>query len=240
MMVGRQIGAEGLSTGGGAGEVRLKVRDLRRTRGPGHRGSARGCRSTSAPGRSSASPACRATASASSGRRSPACGPRCEDSVQVDGAELAGKKASAARAAGLGYVPEERMRDGVIGDFTRGRKPHAGRLRQARVRASRVPAPRARPRPGEGARSVVRRAHAGHRHAHPQPVGRQHPKAHPGPRAFGPAEGPSRSPSPPGASMSPRPATSTSGCAKRRPRASPSSSSPRTSTRSSPSPTGPW
>ncbi len=38
--------------------------------------------------------------------------------VQVDGAELATGRPAAVRSAGLGYVPEERMRDGVVADFT--------------------------------------------------------------------------------------------------------------------------
>jgi len=39
-------------------------------------------------------------------------------SIRLDGKELAGHGPAAIRDAGLGYVPEERMRDGVIGEFT--------------------------------------------------------------------------------------------------------------------------
>ncbi len=39
-------------------------------------------------------------------------------SVVVDGTQVVAGRPDAARAAGLGYVPEERMRDGVVGDFT--------------------------------------------------------------------------------------------------------------------------
>jgi ABC-type uncharacterized transport system ATPase subunit len=39
-------------------------------------------------------------------------------SIRLEGTELAGGGPSDARRAGLAYVPEERMRDGVIGDFT--------------------------------------------------------------------------------------------------------------------------
>ena len=38
-------------------------------------------------------------------------------SIVLDGTEVTGRKPAAVRGAGLGYVPEERMRDGVIGDF---------------------------------------------------------------------------------------------------------------------------
>ena len=39
-------------------------------------------------------------------------------SIRLDGAELAGRHAADVRQARLGYVPEERMRDGVVADFT--------------------------------------------------------------------------------------------------------------------------
>jgi simple sugar transport system ATP-binding protein len=38
--------------------------------------------------------------------------------VELDGRDVTGLGSAQVRAAGLGYVPEERMRDGVIGDFT--------------------------------------------------------------------------------------------------------------------------
>ncbi len=55
----------------------------------------------------------RELAEAIAGLRAPAVG-----SIKVQGVEVAGRHAAAARRAGLGYVPEERMRDGAIGDFT--------------------------------------------------------------------------------------------------------------------------
>ena len=72
--------------------------------------------------------------------------PPARGSVQVDGAELAGRRPPRRAPAGLGYVPEERMRDGVIGDFTVAEnlmlvdsdKPafvHLGFLRRRSVRA---------------------------------------------------------------------------------------------------------
>jgi len=44
--------------------------------------------------------------------------PVSSGSVELDGVELVGKGPAWARQAGLGYVPEERMRDGVVPDFT--------------------------------------------------------------------------------------------------------------------------
>jgi simple sugar transport system ATP-binding protein len=38
--------------------------------------------------------------------------------VSIDGTEVTGRHPSEVRAAGLGYVPEERMRDGVVGEFS--------------------------------------------------------------------------------------------------------------------------
>ena len=48
-----------------------------------------------------------------SGLRRPTSG-----SILLDGTELAGGTPARGRAAGLGYVPEERMRDGVVADFS--------------------------------------------------------------------------------------------------------------------------
>jgi simple sugar transport system ATP-binding protein len=55
----------------------------------------------------------RELAEAIAGLRAPRTG-----SIRLEDAELAGSGPAAMRSAGLGYVPEERMRDGVIGDFT--------------------------------------------------------------------------------------------------------------------------
>jgi simple sugar transport system ATP-binding protein len=55
----------------------------------------------------------RELAEAIAGLRPPASG-----TVRVNGIEVAGAGPESARRAGLGYVPEERMRDGVIGEFT--------------------------------------------------------------------------------------------------------------------------
>jgi simple sugar transport system ATP-binding protein len=55
----------------------------------------------------------RELAEAVAGIRTPTSG-----SVRVDGEELAGLGPAATRHAGIGYVPEERMRDGVVPDFS--------------------------------------------------------------------------------------------------------------------------
>jgi simple sugar transport system ATP-binding protein len=145
MMVGRQIGAEGLSPDTQAGEVRLKVRDLvvRGDRGTDAvRGLSLDVRAREIVGIAGVSGnGQRELGEAIAGLRPPVRG-----SIQVDGTELAGRKASHARRAGLGYVPEERMRDGVIGDFSvaenlmlvDSNKPafvHLGFLRRGSVRA---------------------------------------------------------------------------------------------------------
>jgi simple sugar transport system ATP-binding protein len=55
----------------------------------------------------------RELAEAIAGLRAPSSG-----TIALDGTELAGREPAAVRRAGLAYVPEERMRDGLIGDFT--------------------------------------------------------------------------------------------------------------------------
>ena len=110
----------------------LRRRGAALGQGPSREGRPRdrGCAGAVARGlrraRSSASPGSRATDSASSPRRLPGSGaPRAAPSGLGD-AELAGAKPADARAAGLAYVPEERMRDGVVPEFTRGPEPAPG------------------------------------------------------------------------------------------------------------------
>ncbi|MBC8365516.1 MAG: ABC transporter ATP-binding protein [Actinobacteria bacterium] len=55
----------------------------------------------------------RELAEAIAGLRAPAAG-----RVLVDGRDVTGAHPSEVRSAGLAYVPEERMRDGVVGEFT--------------------------------------------------------------------------------------------------------------------------
>jgi len=117
MMVGHRVGAEGISSGATPGDVRLEVRDLavqgdrgtEAVRGVSFEvgaGEIVGIAGVSGNGQRELGEAIAALRSASRG------------SVKIEGVELAGAKPSDARNAGLGYVPEERMRDGVIGDFS--------------------------------------------------------------------------------------------------------------------------
>jgi simple sugar transport system ATP-binding protein len=55
----------------------------------------------------------RELAEAIAGLRPPVSG-----SIRLNDREMAGHGPAAIRSAGLGYVPEERMRDGVVGDFS--------------------------------------------------------------------------------------------------------------------------
>jgi general nucleoside transport system ATP-binding protein len=117
MMVGHQLAAEERATGATAGGVRLLVRDLR-VGGDGGTDAVRdlslevrageivGIAGVSGNGQ-------RELAEAIAGLR-----PASAGSITLDGVELDGRGPAGAREAGLGYVPEERMRDGVVGDFT--------------------------------------------------------------------------------------------------------------------------
>ncbi len=119
LMVGRHIGAERPSPQGPspAGEALLRVRDLvvRGDRGADtvtgvsldvRAGEIVGIAGVSGNGQ-------RELAEAIACLRSPSRG-----TIRVGGVDLAGRNAAGARRAGLGFVPEERMRDGVIGDFS--------------------------------------------------------------------------------------------------------------------------
>jgi len=117
MMVGHAIGVERRASGSNPQAVRLEVDNLVVTGDRGteavrgvslqvRAGEIVGIAGVSGNGQ-------RELGEAVACLRSPSKG-----SVQIDGVELAGHKPIAARRAGLGYVPEERMRDGVIGDFS--------------------------------------------------------------------------------------------------------------------------
>jgi general nucleoside transport system ATP-binding protein len=117
MMVGHQLGKEQRPTSEVGGAVRLSVHDfhVRGDRGTEavrgvsldvHAGEIVGIAGVSGNGQ-------RELAEAMAGLRAVTSG-----SVRIDGVELAGEGPAAARRAGLGYVPEERMRDGVVPDFT--------------------------------------------------------------------------------------------------------------------------
>jgi simple sugar transport system ATP-binding protein len=117
MMVGREVAPTQLPAERRAGETRLVVQGLTV---PGDRGADAvhavdfevrsgeivGIAGVSGNGQ-------RELSEAIAGLRPPRSG-----SIRLEDAELRGRGPATMREAGLGYVPEERMRDGVIGDFT--------------------------------------------------------------------------------------------------------------------------
>jgi len=117
MMVGREVGSVHNPGPAGIGEVRLAVdgvsvqgdRGTEAVRGLSlevRSGEIVGIAGVSGNGQ-------RELAEAIAGLRPPTAG-----SIRLDEHELSGTRPATIRALGLGYVPEERMRDGVIGDFT--------------------------------------------------------------------------------------------------------------------------
>ncbi|MEC8999983.1 MAG: ABC transporter ATP-binding protein [Actinomycetota bacterium] len=117
MMVGRAVQLAPDRPPASVGKVRLSVKDLRVV---GDRGldSVTGCslevRAGEVVGVAGVSGnGQRELAEAIAGLRQPADG-----AVAIDGDDVTGLHPSRVRAAGLAYVPEERMRDGVVGEFT--------------------------------------------------------------------------------------------------------------------------
>jgi ABC-type uncharacterized transport system ATPase subunit len=117
MMVGHELPQQESPAAAAAGEVRLSVRDLH-VRGDRHveavcglgfdvrAGEIVGVAGVSGNGQ-------RELAESIAGLRAPVSG-----SISVGGVEVTGASAAEVRAAGLGYVPEERMRDGVVPEFS--------------------------------------------------------------------------------------------------------------------------
>jgi simple sugar transport system ATP-binding protein len=117
MMVGHELPSQEPPQPAEAGEARLAVRDLHvkgdrsveAVRGLSldvRGGEVVGIAGVSGNGQ-------RELAEAIAGLRAPVSG-----SVVVDGHDVAGHSPADVRAAGLGFVPEERMRDGVVADFS--------------------------------------------------------------------------------------------------------------------------
>ncbi len=117
MMVGRDVGLTQSHLKAEAGDVRLSVKDLRVLGDRGTeavRGLSLEVRAGEIVGLAGVSGnGQREFAEAVAGLRTSTSG-----SIRLEGIELVGRGPSDARHAGLAYVPEERMRDGVIGDFT--------------------------------------------------------------------------------------------------------------------------
>ena len=117
MMVGHKLPSIDSPAATAVGEVRLAVRDLH-VIGDRDTEAVRGLSLDVRSGEIVAIAGVsgngqRELAEAIAGLRPPASG-----SVEVDGTEVAGRHSAAVRAAGLGFVPEERMRDGVVPGFT--------------------------------------------------------------------------------------------------------------------------
>jgi simple sugar transport system ATP-binding protein len=117
MMVGHQVAAEEHPPRGVVGAPRLVVKDLHvmsdratdAVRGVSFEvssGELVGIAGVAGNGQ-------RELAEAIAGLRPPVRG-----SIRLNDREMAGHGPAAIRSAGLGYVPEERMRDGVVGDFS--------------------------------------------------------------------------------------------------------------------------
>ena len=66
----------------------------------------------------SPSPVCRATGRPSSPRRSSACSSACTGTITLNGSELVGPASARILDAGVGFVPEDRNEDGLVGEFT--------------------------------------------------------------------------------------------------------------------------
>ena len=116
MMVGHQVATEEPPARGVAGPSRLVVQDLRVESDRGTeavRGVSFEVRSGELVGIAGvAGNGQRELAEAIAGLR-----PVVSGSIRLNDTELAGSGPAAVRSAGLGYVPEERMRDGVVADF---------------------------------------------------------------------------------------------------------------------------
>jgi ABC-type uncharacterized transport system ATPase subunit len=117
MMVGHELPSQEPAPPPAVAEVRLAVRDLhvRSDRGTeAVRGLSMEIRAGEIVGIAGVSGnGQRELAEAIAGLRRPSSG-----SIRLENAELAGRNAADVRRAGLGFVPEERMRDGVVADFT--------------------------------------------------------------------------------------------------------------------------
>jgi simple sugar transport system ATP-binding protein len=117
LMVGRSVALESQTPMGTARDVRLSVKDLR-VRGDRGIEAVRGLSLEVSSGEivgiaGVSGNGQRELAEAIAGLRAPLNG-----SIRLDDAELAGATPAHARSAGLAYVPEERMRDGVVPAFT--------------------------------------------------------------------------------------------------------------------------
>jgi ABC-type uncharacterized transport system ATPase subunit len=117
MMVGHQLATVARPAKGAAGSGRLVVTDLRIQGDRGTeavRGVSLDVRSAEIVGIAGvAGNGQRELAETIAGLRAPVSG-----TIRLNDTDVAGRGAAVVRSAGLGYVPEERMRDGVVADFS--------------------------------------------------------------------------------------------------------------------------
>lgn len=117
MMVGRAVKLAPDKTAASPGNATLEIRGLRVMRDRGqegvkdidlevHAGEILGIAGVSGNGQM-------LLAEAIAGLRTPTAG-----RITIDGVEVTGKKPAEVRAAGLAYIPEKRMKDGAISNFT--------------------------------------------------------------------------------------------------------------------------
>ena len=161
-------------------------------------------------------------------------------SIRLGGAELVGRSVRQILAAGVGFVPEDRQEDGLVGDFTIAENLMLNRsYGEPFVSRGSLQLERAR-RLREGEAQGVRRPRARHHHAGRAALGRQPAEGGRGPRAVPRPEAPRRRPADPrGGRRLDRvhPQADRGRPGRRRSR---SWSSPPSSTRSSRSRTGSW
>ncbi len=180
LMVGRTVALESQTAKGSAAEVRLSVKTLRVKGDRGTEavrelsldvcgGEIVGIAGVSGNGQ-------RELAEAIAGIRAPFGG-----SIRLGDAELAGAKPADARAAGLAYVPEERMRDGVVPEFSVAQNLLLVENTGPEVLTPRVPPQGRHPPSLPGADHTVRRQDAVARDAREESVRGEHPKADHGP-----------------------------------------------------------
>ena len=180
LMVGRTVALESQPSRGSGGQVRLSVKDLRVKGDRGieavrglslevSAGEIVGIAGVSGNGQ-------RDLSEAIAGLRSPLSG-----SIRLGDAELAGANPADARAGGLAYVPEERMRDGVVPAFTSHRTSCSWRIGVVTTPGSGSCAPARSSSSLPGADLRFRREDAFAGNSGPEPLGREHPKADHGP-----------------------------------------------------------
>ncbi len=111
--------------------------------------------------------------------------PAASGTIQINGVDTTNNSPRASRIAGLAYVPEERMREGAIGDFSVWENLILLNHAESVERVARVPADAGNSPAGSGARVVVCGQDSESRHAGPVAVGWQHPEDDHGPRDVG-------------------------------------------------------